>query len=200
MIIDKLESPTSNEAPAFPEKSDQFTPDLAPVEPQLRPPVASGSGAYAPPSELPPPYVVRSNPVVDELRPRAEPSRANSHLQPVAEQEVNHLVLESKNTPISGSYLLNCELPSTFPPRARRKVALDSRNKKLFHKDPPPPTASVRTRHGDIKLNLATAGPTESLNKAHVQVSTRNAKVHVNVHSLQENKHICLEVSTRDGE
>jgi len=193
MIIDKIDSPTDTESPGLPTKAQ----------------IPTASGSVADPHEdLPPPYVGRDGPSASTSTrpgsgppPRAEPPRGNSYLQSVAQQEVNHLYLQSKNVAISGSYILNSELSGVEAPgQCRKKAALDRRYRKLFSVGPPQtPTASIQTRHGSITLNLATAGQTDALNKAHVQVSSRHGKVHVNIYSLQENKHICLEVSTRHG-
>lgn len=109
-------------------------------------------------------------------------------------------MLESKRQPISGSYLLNCELPGGQSMHKRRKTeALDKDNRRLIYERRQPLNASMYTKEGSINLNLATGGRTPGPSKAHVQVSSKEGKVHVNLHSLQMNKHICLEVSAEDG-
>ena len=82
-----------------------------------------------------------------------------------------------------GTYILNTELPATeLTPRRRGcNGPLDSKNRKFFGRNALQPNAAVHTRHGSIALNLATAGQTDVLSKAHVQVSSRHGKAHVNL-------------------
>lgn len=59
------------------------------------------------PDELPPPYVGREAPEAGPSRPTGLISHT-SHLAPVAQQEINHFVLDSKHSPISGECVVAC--------------------------------------------------------------------------------------------
>jgi len=193
MIIDKQDASSTPDYTGYPDE-------------KARPPAAASSRAYPPSDDLPPPYEgpssSRGQEPLPEPRPepRPEPPRGNSHLQLATQQEVNYFELESKHLPVSGSFVLNCELPPIQPLRKWKPSVLDSDNKKLLSQRSEPPNAYVYTRQGAVTLNLATAGRTNELSKAHVQLYTRQGKVHVNVHSLQLNKHICIEAYTRQGD
>ncbi|TCD65802.1 hypothetical protein EIP91_002195 [Steccherinum ochraceum] len=185
MILDKTQlTLVDGEAPELPPKQE------VPVYP------ASQAGGSTP-SDEPPPY---AGPSTQTHQGPSGAQRHNSHLQSVAEQEVNYIALVSKNNSISGSYMINTELPQSDMLTRCKWGPLDKANKKMYGKrNKGVPNASVHTRHGAIALNLATGGQSSAYSKAHVQVSSRHGKVHVNIYSIQENKHICLEVSTRHG-
>jgi len=62
------------------------------------------------------------------------------------------------------------------------------------------PNASFRTlNRGTITINLATKGATVANTKAYVQASAHKGDVSINLYSLQEGKHIHLDVSSRKG-
>ncbi|KAH8093221.1 hypothetical protein BXZ70DRAFT_1010450 [Cristinia sonorae] len=187
MILDKADPPVpadmAQEAPPSPPKGP------APPSP--------------PTEEQPPPYNPQdapntSNAAVASNSGRPQPTRQTSHLQQMAQQEINYLVLDTRHSSISGSYILNTELPASQLMSHRRRYALDRKNKKHF-RDKEPPNMSVHARHGSIHLDLATGGQTNAASRAHVQVSSQHGRIHVNLHALQENKHVCLEVSTRSN-
>ncbi|CAL1714117.1 unnamed protein product [Somion occarium] len=155
-------------------------------------------------SEKPPPYTSPEPSSSSTQTPQLPPAvRANNSLfQSLVQQQVNHLYLHSRHNPISGSYILNSELPPLAigcdRPKQCGRVPLDGQNKRLF-KQPHTPNASFQTRHGAISLNLATAGSTEDITRTYVQTNSRHGKINVNLFALQLHKHICLEVATRHG-
>ncbi|KAI0791974.1 hypothetical protein C8Q75DRAFT_753847 [Abortiporus biennis] len=130
--------------------------------------------------------------------------RANSLFQSPAQQQVNHVRLESRHNAISGSYILNPELPGApiapHPCRHHRdRFPSGRKHRSALHKDMSPPNASFTTRHGSISLNIATAGDNDTVTKSHVQVASRHGKCNVNIFQIQPNKHVNLEVFTRHG-
>lgn len=173
MIIEKAEIPFEPQVPHGAEKvyGTQGIPQIQQL-PQEQPPPYEGSSR---PSTVPP------------------PPRTNSVFQSVSQQHVNFITLESKHNEISGSYIINPELPGSALAHTRM---LDRRErKKLRHNIVP--NAAFKTRHGRINLNLATAGSTDQPGKAYVQVVTRHGRINVNLFALQANKNICLEVLTK---
>lgn len=150
--------------------------------------------------EQPPPYVEGSRPIGAIGEPgssrRPEPVHQNSVFQPSTQQHVNYVSLYSKHNSITGSYIINPELPgSPLAHTAFFGKRCDKHGRSM--KSNITPNASFHTRHGQISLNLATAGGTNVHNKTFVQVSSRHGRVNVNLFALQPNKHICLEVMTR---
>jgi len=131
-------------------------------------------------------------------------SRSHSLFQPAAQQQVNHVSMDSRHNPIAGSYIINPEMDNPFGKIDEKRYGrlkqkrLDKRNKKMFGNDGAP-NAVFHTRHGAISLNLATAGYSNLITKTHVHVASRHGKIHLNLFSLQQYKHITLEASTRHG-
>ncbi|THH29079.1 hypothetical protein EUX98_g5118 [Antrodiella citrinella] len=185
MIIDKNDpslSAQAEQAPALPIK------DRNP-ESRLEPPQAA--------EDLPPPYVDHhaSSSSHDVVQPYAGSARANSHTQLEKSQEVNQFILETRQASISGSYILNLELP----PQPINRDWLSDDLKELIDEKQKPPCVSLFTRQGCINLKLTTAGSTSVVSKARVMAHTRQGKVHVNIHTLHPNKRIYLEASSRQG-
>jgi len=145
------------------------------------------------PHEQPPPYEGGSQ--SSAATPAPQPPRIHSIFQPGSQQHVNFITLESKHNEISGSYLINPELPGSAAARTR---VLDRRErKKLKHNIVP--NAAFKTKTGRINLNLATSGSTEQPGKSYVQVVTHHGRVNVNLFALQANKNIFLEIMTKHG-
>lgn len=178
MIIEKAEVPELVTAQAS--------------EPALTEKTFGTQGVPQLPQEQPPPYEGASRrSVVAALGI----SRVNSIFQSASQQHVNFIALESKHNEISGSYIINPELPGSATAHTRM---LDKREqKKLRHNIVP--NAAFKTKHGRINLNIATDGNTEQQGKAYVQIVTRHGRVNVNLFALQANKNIFLEIANRDG-
>ncbi|EKM50692.1 uncharacterized protein PHACADRAFT_264103 [Phanerochaete carnosa HHB-10118-sp] len=177
MIIEKAEFPPESEVPYVPEKTfgTQGVPQLL--------------------QEQPPPYEGGSRSGVSSPAPTPTSPRIHSIFQSASQQHVNFITLESKHNEISGSYIVNPEIPGSAAARTR---VLDRRErKKLRHNIVP--NASFNTKHGRINLNLATAGNTEQPGKAYIQVVTRDGRVNVNLFALQANKNIFLEIISKHG-
>ncbi|KAI0339677.1 hypothetical protein BDW22DRAFT_1486762 [Trametopsis cervina] len=147
--------------------------------------------------ELPPPYVEGARPsgAMGEASSSRAPQRSNSVFQPSTHQHVNYVSLYSKHNSITGSYIINAELPGS--PLAHTAFFGGRRKRGKCMKSNITPNASFQTRHGQISLNLATAGPTDTPSKTYVQVTSRHGRVNVNLFALQARKNICLEVVTR---
>ncbi|KAK7685701.1 hypothetical protein QCA50_011045 [Cerrena zonata] len=156
--------------------------------------------------ENPPPYVAPSpsSSSPRQINPlNIESQIPTSLFQSAVEQQTNHLYLQSRHNPISGSYIINSEIPpfavGCKATKDQGRVPLDRQNSKYFKKCHTS-NAQFETRHGAITLNLATAGTDDTkLTRTYVQASSRHAKININLFSLQMNKHICLEAATRHG-
>jgi hypothetical protein len=141
-------------------------------------------------NEQPPPYVEGSR-AGSSSDPHV-PHRTNSVFQSTVQQHANGISLYSTHNAISGSWVINPELPSHLTTTSPL-----SRKHKRYLKRDVTPNASFKTRHGAISLNLATAGNDDKITKTYVQVGTRHGKVNLNLFALQPRKHITLEVCTR---
>ncbi|KAI0701508.1 hypothetical protein BC835DRAFT_1323099 [Cytidiella melzeri] len=118
----------------------------------------------------------------------------------------------------SGSYIINPELPGSPLAHTAFYGSVRRHGRHRCMKSNVTPNATFHTRHGQISLNLATAGGTNVPNKTYVQMSSRHGRINVNMvragcfstlhtdrmltsaqFALQPDKHICLEIMTRHG-
>ncbi|KAF7795012.1 hypothetical protein EIP86_006156 [Pleurotus ostreatoroseus] len=151
------------------EKHEEFPADEKVAEARPEP-------EAVPEREQPPPYAEGSrHPSVSAAGTVPGCSRENSVFQPSIQQHVNYVSLYSKHNAISGTYIIDPELPGHLETISQKlkKVAMMRNNIT--------PNASFETRHGAISLNLATAGGTDIPNKTYVQVASRHGRVNVNL-------------------
>jgi len=103
---------------------------------------------------------------------------------------VNHLHIHNRHEDVIGTYCIDATMPVPHMFKGKSKWQASSKT----------PNASFRTRHrASISINLATKGRTIENNRAYVQVTTRNGDININLYSLQQGKHINLDVSSRHG-
>ncbi|KAI1791911.1 hypothetical protein LXA43DRAFT_945010 [Ganoderma leucocontextum] len=132
--------------------------------------------------------------------------------QPVNPQRVNYFELFSKHDPISGTYLIDPELPSPMaglPKALRRKPdSVWGKNKRCQKsKAYKELNASFQTRHGHITLDLAVpsrdAGnvspfPCDKM-RTRMYVATRHGRIRLDIHEVKPSCSLDLHVESRHG-
>jgi len=103
---------------------------------------------------------------------------------------VNHLHIHNRRENVIGTYCIDPTMPMPYKYKGKAK----------WQASPKTPNATFRTRHStSISINLATRGATTENNKSYVQATARKGDININLYSLQQGKHINLDVSSRKG-
>ncbi|PIL30429.1 hypothetical protein GSI_07616 [Ganoderma sinense ZZ0214-1] len=180
---------------------------------QVAPPVPEKHQAG---EALPPPPPYSPPPVVNVARQMAMPGPpvpgTSAVFQPVNPQRVNYFELFSKHDAISGTYLIDPELPS---PMAGLSKALRKKPDSVWGKTKSCKkskgykelNASFQTRHGHINLDLAVPSrdpgnvspfPHDKL-RTRMFVATRHGRIRVDVHEVKPSCSLDLHVESRHG-
>ena len=193
MILNNPDAPQEmkGNAPPVPEKPQQAAEPLPPPPP------------YSPP----PSNVARQMPIPGPSVPGPA-----AVFQPVNPQRVNYFELFSKHDAISGTYLIDPELPS---PMAGLSKALRKKPDSVWGKPKgckksksyKELNASFQTRHGHITLDLAVPSrdpgnlspfPGDKM-RTRMYVATRHGRIRLDVHDVKPSCSLDLHVESRHG-
>ncbi|KAL4254778.1 hypothetical protein ABKN59_004799 [Abortiporus biennis] len=142
--------------------------------------------------EQPPPY----------MPPERNLSRPEPVIQPRPSTQslarVNNYWLFSRSHPISGSFVIDPTHPGASLKESNKSTRMphNRKNKNFFREKHCTPNASFATRQGAIDLDLTVEGDAP---KAFISVQSRKGRISVNLGTLQQKRHVCMEISNRDG-
>ncbi|KAL4254748.1 hypothetical protein ABKN59_004801 [Abortiporus biennis] len=119
--------------------------------------------------------------------------------------KMNNYWLYSSQHKITGTYIIDPSLPGSSlkecDPDYRMPYSSDH---KKFLPEKHTPNVFFVTKQCPISLNLSvesgSKGQDVESSKVHMLVRSREGDVNVNLTSIQENHHVCLELSTRNGQ
>jgi len=162
-------------------KSKSLTPP--PVHPQIQADRAN---------DLPPPYIAATRNTPSSSRVATTFHNRREDVPDPNILSVNHIHINNRHEDVVGTYCIDPSIPSKRKGKGKSWMGLKGSAAME-------PNASFRSRHGAISINLATSGTTADRTKAYIQVATRKGDIDINLYSLRKEKHIALDVQTRNG-
>ncbi|KAL4254779.1 hypothetical protein ABKN59_004799 [Abortiporus biennis] len=147
--------------------------------------------------EQPPPYMPPER-NLSRPEPVIQPRPSTQSLAVSSNPRVNNYWLFSRSHPISGSFVIDPTHPGASLKESNKSTRMphNRKNKNFFREKHCTPNASFATRQGAIDLDLTVEGDAP---KAFISVQSRKGRISVNLGTLQQKRHVCMEISNRDG-